>query len=109
MNYKIWTAKSASGVSIKTLEVYAIVFSVRLIGIRHNAYLPNDYTGEWFYHFAEILSLSLILAAIYGILKPLSSSYEAKYDLFGDLHIPSQFGIAYLVVPSIILAVLIHP
>ena len=36
---------------MKTLQLYALTFSVRLFSImRHQGYLPFDKTGDWFYH-----------------------------------------------------------
>lgn len=68
LNYKIWSSKSAKSVSAKTLQLYAVVFVVRLLSImRHQGYLPFDKTGDWFYHFVEFLSLGTILLALYGI------------------------------------------
>eukprot|EP01035_Chromulina_nebulosa_P019201 gene19201-25051_t len=37
------------------------------------------------------------------------STYDEKYDRFGSLYIPNEFGIVYLAVPCIILAILFHP
>lgn len=51
LNFKMWSSKSAKGVSLKTLELYALTFSVRLLSImRHQGYLPFDKSGDWFYH-----------------------------------------------------------
>ena len=51
LNFKMWTSKSAKGVSLKTLELYALTFLVRLLSImRHQGYLPYDKSGDWFYH-----------------------------------------------------------
>ena len=47
----MWSSKSAKGVSLKTLELYALTFLVRLLSImRHQGYLPFDKSGDWFYH-----------------------------------------------------------
>lgn len=68
LNYKIWSSKSAKSVSAKTLQLYAVVFIVRLLSImRHQGYLPFDKTGDWFYHFVEFLSLGTIALALFGI------------------------------------------
>ena len=44
LNFKMWGSKTANGVSVKTLEMYALTFTARLISImRHQvkAYLYN--------------------------------------------------------------------
>jgi ER lumen protein retaining receptor len=110
LNYKAWTAKTAAGISVKTLELYVITFIVRLYSItRHQGYLPFDKTGDWFYHVIEIVSLLCVGLLLYGILGPLISTYAEKHDRFGNLHIPSEFGAVYLLAPCIVLAILFHP
>jgi len=110
LNFRMWSSKNVRGVSVKTLELYAITFIVRLLSImRHQGYLPFDKTGDWFYHFVEFCSLAAVGLAIYGVFGPLLSTYDEKYDKFGNLHISNEFGIAYLVIPCVILAVVKHP
>jgi len=110
LNFKMWSSMNARGVSLKTLECYAIVFCLRLLAIlRHQGYLPFDKTGDWFYHTVEFISLAAIAAAIFGIIAPLKHSYDVKYDLFGNLHIPDSLGIVYVLLPCIVLAVIFHP
>lgn len=47
INYRMWGFKSAKGISVKTLELYAVVFATRLLSItRHQGYLPYDKTGS---------------------------------------------------------------
>lgn len=110
LNYKMWSNNSGSGISMKTLEMYALTFFTRLLSIlRHQGYLPFDKTGDWFYHFVEIMSLCAVAFAIYGMFGPLVHTYAEKHDRFGNLHIPSEFGIAYLIGPCILLAIIFHP
>lgn len=110
LNYRMWTAKSGKGLSIKSLELYTLTFIARLLSIlRHQGYLPFDKSGDWFYHFVEIFSLVLVLLALYGMFGPLLPTYDEKNDKFGNLSIPSEFGIIYIVAPCVILAVLFHP
>lgn len=110
LNYKMWGSKTAKGVSIKTLQLYGLTFMARLLSIlRHQGYLPFDKTGDWFYHFVEIMSLVAVGCATYGIFGPLAPSYDEKYDKFGNMHIPSAYGAAYLAGPCIILAIVFHP
>ena len=57
----------------------------------------------------EGISLISVTLAIYGVMGPMVSTYEEKYDKFGNLHIPNELGVAYCVVPCAILAVIFHP
>lgn len=106
----MWSSRTAKGVSVKTLQLYAIVFVARLLSIfRHQGYLPYDKSGDWFYHAVELLSFASVCLGIYGILAPLKSTYDDKFDRFGNLHIPNQFGAVYLLVPALLLAIMFHP
>lgn len=110
LNFKMWSSKSAKGVSVKTLELYVLTFVARLLSImRHQGYLPFDKTGDWFYHTVEVMSLIMVSLATIGVFLPFISTYEEKFDLFGNLHIPSIAGAAYIVAPCIILAIFFHP
>lgn len=110
LNYKMWTSRSFKGVSLKSLELYVLVFLSRLISIlRHQGYLPFDKTGDWFYHTVEFLSLAGVAIAIFGALKPFMNSYDEKYDKFGNYLVPNEFGIVYVVVPCVVLAIIFHP
>jgi ER lumen protein retaining receptor len=77
--------------------------------LRHQGYLPFDSTGDWLYHFLEAISLLAVVLGCYAVIGPLISTYEEKYDKFGNLHIPNELGALYVVVPSIILAIIFHP
>lgn len=110
LNFKMWSEKTAKGLSVKTMEIYALVFFFRLLSIlRHQGYLPFDKTGDWFYHLVETLSFCAVGLALFGMFGPLKPSYEPKLDVFGNLHIANEFGIAYIVVPCIVLAIFLHP
>ena len=110
LNYGMWSNRTAKGISIKTLQAYIVVFIARLLSIlRHQGYLPFDRTGDWFYHLVEIGSFIIVILAIYGITVPFGSTYEEKYDKFGFLKIPNEYGVVYLVGPAVVLAVLFHP
>lgn len=110
LNYKIWTAKSVSGVSVKTMELYLVSFIMRLLSIfRHQGYLPFDKTGDWFYHIVELISLACVCLVLYGVFGPLISTYSEKHDRFGNLHVPSELGALYVLVPCVVLALLFHP
>lgn len=111
MNYRMWTLKTVKGVSLKTLELYALTFIARLLSImRHQGYLPFDKTGDWFYHFVEMCSFAAVCFAMFGVFGPLMPTYDEKHDKFGNMKpVPSELGIVYLAVPCVVLAVVFHP
>eukprot|EP00549_Striatella_unipunctata_P019823 CAMPEP_0118677356 /NCGR_PEP_ID=MMETSP0800-20121206/2583_1 /TAXON_ID=210618 ORGANISM="Striatella unipunctata, Strain CCMP2910" /NCGR_SAMPLE_ID=MMETSP0800 /ASSEMBLY_ACC=CAM_ASM_000638 /LENGTH=360 /DNA_ID=CAMNT_0006573023 /DNA_START=55 /DNA_END=1137 /DNA_ORIENTATION=+ len=110
LNVKTFTSKRATGISMKTLQLYCLVFFFRLTSIiRHEGYLPYDKTGDWLYHLIEILALIFTASALWGCLSPFKQTYQADFDKFGEMHVPPGFGAVYLAVPIMVLAVLIHP
>lgn len=107
---KVVGTKSAAGVSLKTLEMYALVFVFRLVSVMfYDGYLPYDKSGDWLYQLLEIVSLMLTCGLIYLLMTTYSHTYQAKADKFGGPHIPMQYGIVYLVVPALVLAMILHP
>ena len=56
LNVRTFSSQRATGVSIKTLQLYCLVFVCRLTAtVRHQGYLPYDKTGDWLYHAIEFL------------------------------------------------------
>jgi hypothetical protein len=55
------------------------------------------------------LSLASVLLLIYGIFGPLRSTYDERYDKFGNLHVQPMYGAAYLLIPCVVLAIFIKP
>jgi hypothetical protein len=112
LNYRMFSTYSAHGVSLKTLQLYAFIFLLRLIAIsRHQGYLPLDKTGDWMYHAIEGISLSFCVLAILGIvlLSDMKKTYQDIYDQFGNLYVSNTFGGLYIGIPCIILAIICHP
>jgi len=110
LNFRMFTSNSGSSVSSKTLEAYVVVFLFRLLSIsRHEGYLPYDRSGDWFYHVVETFSLVSTGVAIYLLRFKFRSTYDEDKDSFGNLHIPSQFGVVYLILPCLVLSAIFHP
>jgi len=107
---KTLASKSCAGISLKSLQLYTIVFFFRLLSIIwHEGYLPFDRSGDYVYQFVEFFSLCMCLTNIFLICGNYKETYNASNDAFGNLNIPSQFGAVYLAVPALIFALLIHP
>jgi len=100
LNVKIFSSKQATGVSVKTLQLYCLVFFFRLTSIiRHEGYLPYDKSGDWLYHWIEVIALLLTGCALWACTE----------GQFGNKHQGEGVGAAYLAVPVLILAVFAHP
>ena len=80
LNVKTFKSQRATGVSVKTLQLYCIVFFFRLTSIiRHEGYLPYDKSGDWFYHVVEIFSQILVGLSVYLVFVPLRPTYDEKF------------------------------
>ena len=110
LNLKTFKSQRATGVSIKTLQLYTLVFFFRLTSIiRHEGYLPYDKSGDWLYHFIEVMSLIFTTSALWACMVPYKHTYQADLDKFGELHVPPGFGAVYLAGPIMLLAIMVHP
>merc|ERR1711935_871700 len=100
LNLKTFKSQRATGVSIKTLQLYTLVFFFRLTSIiRHEGYLPYDKSGDWLYHFIGGMSLLFTVGALYGCMVPFKATYQSECDRFGEFSVPPGFGALYLAVP----------
>lgn len=110
LNVKTFKSQRATGVSIKTLQLYCLVFFFRLTSIiRHEGYLPYDKSGDWLYHFVEVMALIFTASALYGCMYPFKQTYQADLDRFGEINVPKGFGAIYLALPVLIIAIFVHP
>lgn len=110
LGVKAYAMKDTRGISLKTLQAYAAVFTARLASILlYEGYLPFDRSGDWFYQCCEGMCLLLVLLIIVAVVFVHPRGYERTADAFGALHIPSQLGVLYLVLPCAALALVLHP
>jgi ER lumen protein retaining receptor len=110
LNVKTFKSGRATGVSIKTLQCYTLVFFFRLTSIiRHEGYLPYDKSGDWLYHVIEIMALLFTTAALYACMVPFKRTYQADLDTFGEMNVPAGMGALYLAVPVMVIAIFVHP
>ncbi|RLN47559.1 hypothetical protein BBJ29_007244 [Phytophthora kernoviae] len=108
--FKAFSQRSVAGLSLKTLELYAFLFLFRLSSIlRYQGYLPYDRSGDWLYTFLEVVALTLCCGVIYLVTTRFNSTYELRYDTFGWLHLPTELGALYILLPCILFGMLIHP
>jgi len=110
LNVKTWKSRRATGVSVKSLQLYCLVFFFRLTSIlRHEGYLPYDKSGDWLYHFIEVMSLVFCSCALYGCMVPFKNTYQSDLDRFGERNVPPGTGAVYLAGPILLLAMIFHP
>ncbi|KAK8803568.1 hypothetical protein WA158_001262 [Blastocystis sp. Blastoise] len=107
---KVITSQSVMGLSLKSLQCYAVVFLTRTIAItRSEGYLPFDRSGDWLYQTIECLTLLVILVVIYCIMVQFRYTHNAHQDTFGNNYVSQKLGALLLIVPCLILGFLFHP
>lgn len=103
--------KSCAGVSLKTLQLYCLLFFSRLCSILvYEGYLPYDRSGDWLYQTVEVIALGLTALNIFFVCGPFKLSYTRHLDTFGMFYnVPSHLGSLWFVVPCFVGACIIHP
>ena len=96
-------------VSHKTLQAYSLVQVGRLASIlNYEGYLPFDKSGDWLYQSVETCSavVCIGLAVGYQFLKLKAPQTKDDFDkgLLGP-----HFGVFLLIIPSLLLAAVLHP
>jgi hypothetical protein len=98
---KVYSYQSSSGLSYNSIICYSIVLLSRLTStILYNGYLPADTAGDWFYQLTEIIALCCCLTLVYMLMV----SHRDTADFEKD-----TVDYKYLALPSLLLALLIHP
>jgi len=104
-------------ISLKSMQCYCAVSTLRLSSILfYEGYLPFDSSGDWFYQSMEVFSLILAGALVFTMtMSNKRHGYNPRNDVFGKdfsigpLTLPSNLGALWLIVPSIVVAMLFHP
>lgn len=98
---KIRSHRSTSGISVKTLQMYVIVYAARLSATGfHEGYLPVDRSGDWAYQAADVVSLILVLILLHQCSRFGSHWTEGSQE---------TFPVYLTCVASLISANYIHP
>lgn len=108
---KVHTQRSNSGLSLKTLQAYSVVFVARLCSILfYEGYLPFDKSGDWFYQVVEVLALGSVLYLVYCAVSLYPGTYNERVDVFGNQPpVPNKAGVLWILAPTLVLAVILHP
>lgn len=93
---KVHTQRSANGISVKSLQLYALVYISRLSAtLFHDGYLPMDRSGDWAYQVADIASLIVVFVLLWSC------------HVFGVQD--NQFPVWICAAASLVLGWFIHP
>lgn len=97
---QVWYRKSACGVSLKSMELFTLVFAARLfVTSFKNGYLPVDSTGDHIHQFADVLSLVLSALLVYSLRVTHKHTYLRESDTM-----PSS----WILPASIVMAMCVH-
>jgi len=89
--------KSMSGISLKTLQLYAAVLALRLATtLTYGGYLPVDRSGDFVYQLADMISLGCVLSL-------LTNNYKHTYQDWCD-----TMEVQRLIPGCVVFAVFIH-
>jgi len=100
---KVAAQDSAAGISVRSLEMFALALFTRLCSTLFMVgYLPDDLSGHQVFQFFDISSLVAVIRLLYVI----HHKHQDTYDRGNDLHgigwtIPASFLLAYFVHPSL--------
>lgn len=91
--------RSISGVSLHSLVCYLVVYIFRAVSITlEPGFLPEDASGDWFYHAMEFLGAGICVALIVLLLRSEKYEYESYFDSFKCYFIIAAALIAALIV-----------
>merc|ERR1719502_364943 len=98
---KVAAQDSAAGISVRSLEMFAVALFTRLCSTLFIVgYLPDDLSGRQVFQFFDISSLAAVIRLLYVI----HHKHHETYDAENDLH-----GIAWTIPASFLLAFFVHP
>jgi len=98
---KVSAQNSAAGISVRSLEMFAVALFTRLCSTLFIVgYLPDDLSGRQVFQFFDVSSLAAVIRLLYVI----HHNHQDTYDKEKDLH-----GIAWGIPASFLLAFFIHP
>jgi len=81
LSVKVRSQRTVDGLSLKTLEMYALVFTFRLSSTMvKNGYLPVDRSGDWVYQVSDIGSLFITMHLLFMIHKTYRQTYDSAHD-----------------------------
>ncbi|KAK2194736.1 ER lumen protein retaining receptor [Babesia duncani] len=99
--YSIDCAGTCTGISLQTIYCYVVLLGSRLCSIvPYQGYLPSDSSGDFLYQFSEFLCLVFAVYVAYQCCVKYKSTYDTNED---------QITAKYLLIPSLVLAVILHP
>jgi len=100
---KVAAQDSAAGISVRSLEMFAVALFTRLCSTLFMVgYLPDDLSGRQVFQFFDISSLAAVIRLLYVIHHKHQDTYDNEHDLHGIAwSIPASFLLAFFVHPTL--------
>merc|ERR1719316_2034667 len=100
---KVAAQDSAHGISVRSLEMFAVALFTRLCSTLFIVgYLPDDLSGRQVFQFFDISSLAAVIRLLYVIHHKHQDTYDKEHDLHGiGWTIPASFLLAFFVHPTL--------
>lgn len=99
--FMYFQTKSISGISLHSLICYLVVYIFRAVAITlEPGFLPEDASGDWFYHAMEISGALIAIAMIVVILRSQQYESESYFD---------SFKCYFIIIFALIAAFIIRP
>lgn len=101
LRLKVRKQRGAQGISVKTLQLYAVSLCCRLYStLQYNGYLPVDRSGDWLYQLVDVVALAVVAGLLHTIATKHSDTYMADLD---------TCKISWFFVGCFILSLFVHP
>lgn len=99
LSSKVTRNKSVEGLSLKSLETYVAVLTLRLSStLVKSGYLPVDQSGDWVYQVSDVGSLFIVMRLVYMMRKTLRNTYDEANDTLPILNfVPACFLLAFCI------------
>jgi len=82
---KVQLHQSVSGLSARSLELYALYYIFRLTStVQKNGYIPVDRSGDWLYQVFDASALLMVLQLLYCVYVSHAGTYQSHLDLGFD-------------------------
>jgi len=94
--------RTTSGISVKMLEMYVVVYVLRLYSnLRFEDYLPVDRSGDWAYQLADCMSLGLVAILLWTV--------RSHRRQFHQEELRENFPVVAVVAACLVAAFFVHP
>jgi len=101
LRLKVRKQRGVQGISVNSLQLYAVALSCRLFStLQYNGYLPVDRSGDWLYQLVDMASLGVVCSLIHAMRTKHQDSYNFEAD---------TCGVKWFLIGAAVLSFWVHP